>query len=325
MTVIIDCQSHIFPREYAELLLRNRGKVRASGGGGVYLLDYGAQQFRLALEDYSPQRKLADMDRAGVDLTLLSVNIPSPDLLDDELTEVGARICNDAIAELIARHPDRFAGIASLPLSNPEAALRELERAAHDLGLRGVFLPSHIGGEPVDEPRFEPLYARCAVLGVPLVLHPSVPTWGAHVNDYSMLPMAAFMVDTSFAMLRLILSGIMERHPQLQVVHPHAGGVLPYLMGRVMEQTEVKRRGREHITQPPRETYRRVYMDTVSPDTRALQFALDFAGADKMLFGSDHPWVSIEAILGYTRGLACSAADMRKIMSENALALFGLG
>ena len=78
MTVIIDCQSHIFPREYAELLLRNRGKVRASGGGGVYLLDYGAQQFRLALEDYSPQRKLADMDRAGVDLTLLSVNIPSP-------------------------------------------------------------------------------------------------------------------------------------------------------------------------------------------------------------------------------------------------------
>ena len=210
-------------------------------------------------------------------------------------------------------------------MSDTAAALRELERAVHDLGLRGVFLPSHIGGEPVDDPRFEPLYARCAALGVPLVLHPSVPTWGAHVNDYSMLPMAAFMVDTSFAMLRLILSGIMERHPQLQVVHPHAGGVLPYLMGRVMEQTEVKRRGREHITQPPRETYRRVYMDTVSPDTRALQFALDFAGAGKLLFGSDHPWVSIEAILGYTRGLACSAADMRKIMSENALSLFGLG
>ena len=286
--------------------------------------DYGTQKFRLALDDYDPARKLADMDAAGVDMTVLSVNIPSPDLLDAELALRGARICNDAIAELCARHSQRFVGIASLPMLDASAAIAELERAVNVLDLRGVFLPSHIGGLPVDDSRFEPLYARCAALDVPLVLHPSVPTWGADVRDYSMIPMAAFMVDTSFAMLRLILSGIMERHARLQVVHPHAGGVLPYLMGRVMEQTEVKRRGREHITQPPRETYRRVFLDTVSPDTRALQFALDFAGANKLLFGSDHPWVSIEAILGYTRGLHCSESDMRKILGENAVALFGI-
>ncbi len=324
MSFVIDCQSHIFPREYAELLLKNRGKLRTTGGDGVYLIDYGTQRFRLSLDDYSPARKLADMDRCGVDISLLSVNIPNPDLLDAELAVAGARICNEAIAELCARHPQRFAGIASLPLNDVPAALDELRRAVQELGLRGVFTPSHINGAPLDDPRFEPLYAECAALGLPLVLHPSVPTWGQSIQAHSMIPMFGFMVDTSIAMLRLILGGAMERHPQLLVVHPHAGGVLPYVMGRVIEQTEVKRRGREHITQSPRETYRRVYLDTVSPDARALEFALEFAGADRLLFGSDHPWVGMDVMLDYARRIECSAADKRKILAENAQKLFGI-
>ena len=321
--MIIDCQSHIFPEAYAELLTRNRNSLRTSGGDGLYLIDYGGvQRFRLDLDDYSPARKLADMDRAGVDMSVLSVNIPTPDMLEPELAERGARICNDAIAELCQRHPDRFIGIASLPLNDPPSAINELERAVRELDLRGVFLPSHVNGLQLDEARFEPVYARAAELGIPLVLHPTVPIWGDAIQDHSMIPMAGFMVDTAFAMLRLILGGVMERHPQLQVVHPHCGGVLPYLMGRVVEQTEVKRRGREHITQSPRETYRRVYLDLVSPSQLAVNFALDFAGADRLLFGSDHPWVSIEAIMQYVERLDCSDADMAKILGGNARALF---
>ena len=265
------------------------------------------------------------MDRCGVDISLLSVNIPNPDLLDEELAVAGARICNDAVAELCQQYPDRFAGIASLPLGDVPAAIDELRRAVHELGLRGVFTPSHIGGLPLDDPRFEPLYAECAALAVPLVLHPSVPTWGQTIQAHSMIPMFGFMVDTSIAMLRLILGGAMERHPDLLVVHPHAGGVLPYVMGRVVEQTEVKRRGREHINQSPRETYRRVYLDTVSPDALALQMALDFAGADRLLFGSDHPWVSMDVMLDYARAIECSELDMDSILGGNALALFGIG
>lgn len=321
--MIIDCQSHIFPAAYAELLTRNRNALRATGADGDYLIDYGGlQRFQLNLDDYSPARKLDDMDRAGVDMTVLSVNIPTPDMLEPDLAEQGARLCNEAIADLCQRHPQRFIGIASLPLNDAGSALRELERATSELDLRGVFLPSHVNGAPLDDPRFEPVYARVAELGVPLVLHPTVPIWGETISDHSMIPMAGFMVDTSFAMLRLILGGVMERHPQLLVVHPHCGGVLPYLMGRVVEQTEVKRRGRDHITRSPRETYRRVYLDLVSPDRLATQFALDFAGADRLLFGSDHPWVSIDAIMRYARALDCSADDMAKILGGNARELF---
>ncbi len=322
--MIIDCQSHVFPRAYAELLTRNTNTLRTTRvDDGVYLINYGdVQRFRLDLDSYSAERKLRDMDASGVDMSVISVNIPTPDMLDPDLASEGARICNDALAELCARHPDRFVGLASLPLNDVPAAIAELDRAIDELDLRGVFLPSHVKGAPLDAPQFEAFYAHVAGRGVPLVLHPAVPVWGEAVNEHSMIPMMGFMVDTSFAMLRLILGGVMERRPTLKVLHPHVGGVLPYLMGRVVEQTEVKGRGGDHISQSPRETYKRVYLDLVSPDPLAIRYAYDFAGADRLLFGSDHPWVSIDAILDIVRGLDIPAGDKDMLLESNARELF---
>lgn len=322
--MIIDCQSHVFPRAYADLLTRNTSALRTNRvDNGVYLINYGdVQRFRLDLDSYSADRKLRDMDASGVDMSVISVNIPTPDMLDPDLASEGARICNDAVAELCARYPDRFVGLASLPLSDVPVAIAELDRAIDELGLRGVFLPSRVEGAPLDAPQFEAFYAHVAARGVPLVLHPTVPVWGEAVKEHSMIPMMGFMVDTSFAMLRLILGGVMERHRTLEVLHPHVGGVLPYLMGRVLEQTEVKGRGRDHISQSPRETYKRVYLDLVSPDPLAIRYAYDFAGADRLLFGSDHPWVSIDAILDIVKALPVPATDKEKMLQGNAIKLF---
>lgn len=324
--ISVDCQSHVFPREYAELLLENTTQVRTSRQGGGYLVSYGdLQRYRLDLESYDVERKVRDMDEAGIGVSVLSVNIPGPELLTPELGVRGARICNDYLAELAARHPGRFVGLASLPLQDVGAALEELERADRRLGLRGVFLPSHAAGRPLDAPELEPLYALAERRALPLVLHPTVPTWAAAIREYSMIPMLGFMVDTSIAMLRLILSGMLERHPSLLVVHPHCGGVLPYLMPRVEEQTEVKGRGRENIRLPPGEYYRRVYLDLVSPSAQAMEYAWRFAGADRLLFGSDHPWVSIGTIGGHLARLDLPAADREKIMGRNACRLFRIG
>jgi predicted TIM-barrel fold metal-dependent hydrolase len=139
-----------------------------------------------------------------------------------------------------------------------------------------------------------------------------------------MIPMLGLMVDTSIAMLRLILGGVLERYPQLQIVHPHAGGVLPYLMGRIVEQTEVKRRGREHITQSPAEYYKRVYLDLVTPSALAIRYAYDFAGADRLLFGSDHPWVGTDTMLSLIEGLDLPEQDRARILGLNAASLFGI-
>lgn len=321
----IDVQSHVFPRAYAEMYVDAPGFVRAERlGPRQYLLRYGdVQRFRLDLEDYAPARKLEAMDRAGIDVSVLSVNIPSPSRLPPALRLEGARLCNDFLADLCRHSGGRFAAIASLPLPDIEASLSELERAVRELDLRGVFCCSHFDGTPLDDPVLDPIYARIEALDVPLVLHPTVPTWGADVRDHAMIPMMAFMVDTSFAMLRLILGGVMERFPALKVVHPHVGGVLPYLMGRVEEQTEHKGRGRDHIAHPPGTYYDRVYLDLVTPSAEAMAYALQFAGPERLMFGSDHPWVEIDTIQAFMhRGLVLPPDQTALIQGGNAARLF---
>ena len=131
-------------------------------------------------------------------------------------------------------------------------------------------------------------------------------------------------VDNSFALLRLILSGILERHPTLQIVMPHVGGILPYMSGRIDHQTEVLGRARENITQPPSMYLRRIYLDTVSPSVESLQYAYQFSGADRLLFGTDHPWVDMPRFVRLIEEMHIPEADKARIFGENAKKLFDL-
>ena len=322
----IDCQSHVFPAEYAEVLARNPVPPRAIPQDGGYVITYGdVQKFQLRQEVYSIQRKLRDMDASGIDVSILSMNMPGPEMLAPELRVEGAKVCNNFIAAAIQKHPDRFSGLACLPWQDTAAAVAEIDRASDELNLRGIILYSHIGGDPVDSPLFEPVYQHAEKRGMPIVLHPTVPTWGEHVKDHSMIPMAALMMDHSFAMLRLILGGVLERCPNLQVVQPHAGGVLPYLWGRITNQTEVMGRGMENISQFPGHYYKRVYLDMVSPSPLALRFAYDFAGPERLLFGSDHPWVKIDTFVELVKQMDIPEEDKARIFGLNAQKLFKIG
>lgn len=323
--MLVDCQSHVFPRQYADILTKNKGNIRTVKDSNHYVVRYGdLQQFSLNPATYDPADTIADMDAAGVDVSVISVNIPGPELLDLELGIEGARVCNDYVAEVCSKYPGRFVGLASLPLQDVTESLNEFNRVLDSLDLRGLTLYSHVNGKPVDSAEFAPIFSLAEKCRVPLVLHPTVPTWGEVVIDFSMIPMMGFMVDTSIAMLRLILSGTMESHPELLIVHPHCGGVLPYLMPRVVEQTEVKGRGRDHITQSPADYYHRVYLDLVSPSVQAMRYAYEFSGAERLLFGSDRPWVKIEMFLELFDQLDIPNEDRNRIMGENACKLFNI-
>ncbi len=321
----IDCQSHVFPQSYIEILAQNPHPPQVVQRGDESLITYGdVQQFRLRAEKYDPKTKLEDMNRAGIDISVISTNIPGPCMLAPELALKGAEALNNFIADVIARYPGRFAGLASLPWQNPDDAITEMDRAKEELDFRGVMLYSHIGGRPVDHPEFAPVYAHAEAKRLPIVLHPTVPTWGEAIKDHWMIPMMGLQVDTSFALLRLILSGILERHPRLQVVMPHVGGVLPYMIGRIDHQTEVMGRGRENITQPPSEYLRRIYLDLVSPSEQALQYAYQFSGPDRLVFGTDHPWVEPQIFINLIEGMDISAHAKAKIFGTNAKTLFKL-
>ncbi len=135
---LIDCQTHIFSPEFAELLFKNKGQVRPERQDGAVLVHFGNHQtLRIDPADYSPEKKLADMDRAGVEYSIIAPNIPGPSDLDYELKEPGARISNNYTAELCAGRPDRFRGLAVLPFTSIEATLSEYRRAIESLGLSG--------------------------------------------------------------------------------------------------------------------------------------------------------------------------------------------
>jgi predicted TIM-barrel fold metal-dependent hydrolase len=322
----IDCQSHVFPAEYAELLARNPHPPQAIVQDDGYVITYGERQkFLLRPEVYDIDRKIRAMDVAGIDVSILSVNMPGPEMLAPELRVAAAKVCNDFVAEVRQKNPDRFAGLACLPWQDVPAAIAEMDRAIDHLGLGGIILYSHLGGDPVDAAVYESVYQHADKRKMPIVLHPTVPTWGEYIKDYSMIPMAGLMVDHSFAMLRLILGGVLERHPNLQIVQPHAGGILPYLWGRIRHQTEVMGRGLEKITQPPDLYYQRVYLDMVSPSPLALRFAYDFAGPERLLFGSDHPWVDIKTFIKLIDEMDIPQEDKAKIFGLNAQRLFKIG
>ena len=322
----IDCQSHVFPQEYIDVLAQNPVPPNIHQDTGSYLITYGGvQSFRLLPEVYSVQQKLNAMDESKIDISLLSTNIPGPCMLVPELSVAGAKSINNFIAELVHRHPDRLAGLASIPWNVPEEAIREMTRAKVELGFCGAMLYSHINGQSVDESDFEPIYAHAVTLDMPIVLHPTVPTWGEKIMEYSMIPTMGFQVDTSFALLRLILGGILERTPGLRIVIPHAGGVLPYMMGRIDHQTEVLGRARDKITQPVSMYMKSVFLDTVSPSLQALEYACEFSGPDRFLFGSDHPWVSPKIFVDIINEMKISNVDKEKIYYQNAKSLFGIG
>jgi predicted TIM-barrel fold metal-dependent hydrolase len=236
----------------------------------------------------------------------------------------GAQTVNNDIAEVMQKHPGRFEGIAALPWQNSEEAIAEMDRCKDELGLCAAMLFSNIGGRPVDEPDFEPIYAHAETRELPIVIHPTFPSYGAAIKDYMMIPMMGFQVDSSFSLLRLILSGILERHPKLKILMPHVGGVLPYVIDRIDYQTEVMGRGRDNITRAPSAYLKKIYLDTVSPSALAIKYAYDFSGVDHLLFGTDHPWINTQLYVDLIEGLDIPEEEKELIFSENAIAFFGL-
>ena len=320
----IDCQSHVFPSEYIEILAQNPHPPQVIRSGNESIVTYGdVQSFRLQDDAYNPKRKLKDMDDAGVDMALLSTNIPPPCMLSPELGNKGAQAINNAISELVEKHPNRFSGLACLPWQNPDEAISEMDRV-EEMGFCGIMLYSHIGGKPVDSSQFESVFAHAGSLQLPIVMHPTVPTWGDAIKDHWMIGMMGLQVDNSFALLRLILSGILERLPNLQIVMPHVGGILPYMVGRIDHQTEVLGRGRENISKPPSEYLRRIYLDTVSPSLLSLQYAYQFSGENYLLFGTDHPWVDMPRFVDLINMMEIPDKAKARIFGENAAALFGI-
>jgi predicted TIM-barrel fold metal-dependent hydrolase len=320
---LIDCQSHLFAPEMLDLMAKRKTDPVVYVENGVRYLRMGDWLRKVPPLYLDVDAKLATMDAAGIELTALSINDPGPEWFGDDGPAV-ARIANDFVADVVRRHPTRFFGLCVLPLQDMRASLAELDRAVRELGHRGILLYTNLAGRFPDEPQYRPLFARAVELDVPVLLHPAKPVTIDFVKGYEMTSTLGNMFENTIALTRLLMSGLLDEFPKLKLVCPHLGGTLPYIVGRMDHQVTVLKRGPKNLTRTPSEYLKQIWLDIVSPLPQAMKFAIDFLGAERLLYASDHPWVEPTLIRDDLRSLHLPAADEQRIFRDNARSLFRL-
>ncbi len=272
--------------------------------------------------------RIAEMDRAGIDMQVLSNSGPSVEEYDAAVRGDLARSINDELSEAVRRHPDRFAGLATLAYGDPRGAADELERCVVTLGLKGAKINSHVGGEYLDDRKYRVLFDRAEKLGVPVYLHPKEPPPGLSkfFAPYAALsaPMWGFSVDASLHAMRLICSGLFDEYPKLKIILGHLGEGIPFWLWRIDNRWLKDRHSVPK--KPPGEYFRNNFLVTTSGmfSDAALQCVHQTLGADRILFAVDYPFESNEEAVSFLDAAPLSGADKEKICHANAEELLSL-
>jgi 6-methylsalicylate decarboxylase len=311
----IDVHAHYWTDDYLDLLVE-LGKTdtdtqRGVGAGG------GAEL----------EARLRLMDRAGVEIQVLSASPQLPQGKDREKAAAAAQFVNDQYAELVERHPDRFRAFAALPMPHIEESIAEMHRALNDLGMVGVTLNTTILGRALIEPDYAPIFAALDRRGSVLYLHPAgngacTPLIGGHHLTW----MVGAPVEDTISIMHLITHGIPTRYPNIKIINSHLGGALPMLLQRADNQYQWEAPNTPEL---PSVTARRMWYDTVGHGhVPALRCAIDSLGADRLVLGTDFPYENGDLFvraIDYINDPQIDPTAAKAILDHNASALLGIG
>ena len=325
--MIVDFHNHFYPKSYMNELKKQEGYARSSTDDqGRLLIQYTGDYNVVADSHVNLTDRLKAIDKAGVDMQVLTLTTPG---VERETAERGiklSRLANDEFGQIKEKYPDRFTALATLPVQEPEAAVTELERAVKECGLPGALLFSNTNGRPLDSKEYMPLYEKAVKLDVPLFIHPTTPINYAAMEDYRLVPIMGFTVDTALATLRLVFSGVLKRLPNLKIVVAHLGGVFPYLRGRTEIAYKAYPECRVNISEPPSVYLKKIWVDSVCYNSDIFMSTFAFSGAEKLVLGTDFPheihdlYHAVERI----KSLKISEDQKEKILGGNAIKLLKL-
>jgi 2,3-dihydroxybenzoate decarboxylase len=279
-------------------------------------------------------RRIGDMDAAGIDLQLLSLTSPGVQIFDADTATALAVDANDRLAAAIARHPARYTGLTAIAPQDPAHAAREIERGMTRLGLKGVIVNSHTHGEYLDDPKFWPIFEAAEALDAPIYLHPNTPSRtliGPMLERGLDVAIFGFQVETSFHALSLIVAGVFDRFPKLTLVLGHLGEGLPYWMsridhmhgasvgsGRYANWKALQRRPSEYLRQ-------NVYVTTSGmPWAPAIAFAQQVLGIDRVMYAMDYPYQYFVEEVAASDSIAGSTDEKTRFFQKNAERVFKL-
>ena len=324
---VVDMHAHWYPAEWLELVERDGGAEGAK-------LERTAKGYRIQTERIvnafddefiDLDLRLAAMDRQRVDVHALSLTAPMVYWASPGLGLALAQAYNDAASAAHRKHPDRFVGLAMLPMQAPELALKELERAAVLTGMRGMYLATHVNGTNLDDHSFWDIYAKAEELGWPIFLHPIDTIGRERTTQYYLRNLLGNPYDTGVAAASLVFGGVLDAFPKLEINLPHAGGTFPWLIGRLDRGTRV-RPELAHMKALPSAYLRRFTYDTIGHNDTINLNLIRLVGADRVLLGSDYCFdMGLSDPLGDIERLdALSAAERRLIVGQTASRLLRL-
>lgn len=326
---IIDSHFHWWPRQFLERLNIQDSYPRAVPNqlGGYNYIGAGGRSGTInswaAWFDLDEQ--FAHMDGLGHQVDVVS-SIGPLSIYFSELPAAAGRdaamMWNEEMAAAQRKYPGRFWGTAAIPLVDTKTAIEVLDHAILQLGLVGANLPGSIGVDArIDAERLEPFYERVADLNVPLYLHPTDAIFPDILDGYdgALHLSLGRVVEVSTAAMRLVFSGMLQRHPQLKIIMSHTGGALPYQAGRMD-----KNGGKAGLPKPPSHYLRQMFTDTVSPHMIGIKFAIEFYGIDHVMYGTDYPCWDPATALRLIDEIGLSEADQRKLFVNNARRILDL-
>lgn len=317
----VDIHAHYFGQHYLDLFNEQSAKYateyRTTREGWYFKSPIGAMG-PLHQKFIDAKQRVAEMDQQGIKVQALSLTSPMVYWAAPEFSHKLARAWNnDAIAAHKA-FPDRLVVLATLPMLDPDRAIDELNRVAKEPGVRGVYMGTNIDNRDLDDPLFEPIFARIEALDLPVFLHPQQTIGGKRLSVFYLNNFLGNPFDSAIAACHLIFGGVLDRHPKLQVNLPHAGGALPGLIGRIDHGWKV-RAETKHLANAPSTYLRRFTYDTISHSAQIMNFIISMVGADRIMIGSDYCFdMGYERPLAMLDELKISDADKKLIMGETA-------
>jgi 2,3-dihydroxybenzoate decarboxylase/5-carboxyvanillate decarboxylase len=275
--------------------------------------------------------RISEMDEHGVDMAVLSLSAPGVQMFDADTAVELATLANDRLAEVIDRHPGRFAGLASLAPHSPKRSVREMDRAINDLKLNGFIINSHTYGEYLDDPKFWPVLEAAEALGACIYIHPrgSGPAMAGAFGHYGLEGAVwSYGLEVSTHALRMIVSGVFDRFPDLKICLGHMGEAIHFWLWRIdfMNAAAQDRGTAPKLELKPSEYFRRNFVITTSGQESdlALEFSVKALGAENILWAIDHPYQPTAPAVAWMDAAPISDADRELIYHVNAERIFGI-
>ena len=324
--MIVDVHSHFFPDRFLAALARDgaaHGAHVEDTPSGKVVWSSPRQASSIGPVFYDVAARLEAVDRWGIGLQALSLSPPmlywAPAALGRDL----AAVFNDELAAIAAAHADRFVALATLPLQDIDAAVAETARAAR-LGCRGIYIGTNVNGRYLDDPAFGPLWDAAVRLRLPVFTHPLHNAGEERMTGWHLPNSVGNPGETALCGARLIMAGVLDRFPDLEIVLAHGGGTLPFLAGRLDHAYEVRPEAKTAIPAPPSAYLRRLYFDTITFNDEALRFLIKTVGPERVMLGTDYAYDMADAdAIARVRRLALGSSDTEAICGRTGMRVLG--